>query len=142
MMPTMTTTRSRRRDLVTAGVLGAALVTAFAITPGGARSGPLLCPFRAVTGWPCPLCGATRSWVDLAHGDLQSSFAMNPVGPLLFVGAVVVLGALITALSRGIPTDEVWRRARPWLLVTAAVVAAVGVVRMGGVGLGIWTWDG
>src|SRR5215213_9374081 len=55
--------------------------------------GPAVCPFRALTGVPCPLCGATRAFVLAGHGD----------GRWLDYGAVWVLAAaalLIVALIR------------------------------------------
>lgn len=57
-----------------------------------ARTGlGLPCPLRSLTGWECPLCGATRMGSALLHGDLASAFADNPV---------VLLGlVLLTALG-------------------------------------------
>jgi hypothetical protein len=37
------------------------------------------CLFRKLTGLPCPTCGATRSVVHLAHGDISLAFMMNPL---------------------------------------------------------------
>ena len=39
----------------------------------------LPCPFRALTGWQCPFCGATRLGAALLHADLAGAFAANPV---------------------------------------------------------------
>jgi hypothetical protein len=50
--------------------------------------GPALCPFRAATGLPCPLCGATRAFVLAGHGD----------GRWLDYGAVWVVAALLIAV--------------------------------------------
>jgi len=73
---------------------------------------PAVCPFRAATGLPCPLCGATRAFVLAGHGD----------GRWLDYGAVWVVAALallVVALA-----------ARPRLraLPSAAAVAAVAWV--------------
>ncbi len=38
----------------------------------------LACPFKAVTGMPCPTCGMTRSLVALSHGDIGASLACHP----------------------------------------------------------------
>ena len=46
------------------------------------------CVFRSITGFPCPTCGATRSLVQLATGNVVSALAFNP----LFI--VIVLAAL------------------------------------------------
>ena len=49
----------------------------------------LVCPFRAATGLPCPLCGSTRAVALFAHGD-GGWTSYNAV-------AVVVLAALVVA---------------------------------------------
>jgi hypothetical protein len=77
----------RTRLLVTGGVLtgGVGLAALFATTDVG-----LVCPFLALTGWQCPLCGGTRMGSALLHGDLAAAAAANPVALV----AVAVLGLL------------------------------------------------
>jgi hypothetical protein len=36
------------------------------------------CPYRAMTGAPCPLCGVTTAALALLHGDVEASLALNP----------------------------------------------------------------
>ena len=57
-----------------------ALGAAFAISPDHVEDGPVICPFRRLTGLPCPGCGLTRSWVYLAHGRWGDAFAAHPFG--------------------------------------------------------------
>ncbi|MEZ0230832.1 MAG: DUF2752 domain-containing protein [Planctomycetota bacterium] len=45
---------------------------------------PPLCPLKFQTGWDCPGCGLTRSFVALAHGDLAKSWAHHRIGIALF----------------------------------------------------------
>lgn len=45
------------------------------------------CPFLLVTGWYCPGCGTLRAVHALAHGDVATAVARNP----LTVGAAAVL---------------------------------------------------
>src|SRR5262245_51015353 len=54
---------------------------------------PLVCPLRAMTGIPCPLCGMTRACVAIAHGDVIGALRFNP-------GVVLVVAAVILALAR------------------------------------------
>jgi hypothetical protein len=49
---------------------------------------PPLCPLRRITGIPCIGCGATRSWVHMAHGRIGDAFLQSPLGALLFVAAL------------------------------------------------------
>jgi hypothetical protein len=40
------------------------------------------CPLHALTGIPCPTCGATRAASALAHGNVVAAFAWNPLATL------------------------------------------------------------
>ncbi|HUT78082.1 MAG TPA: DUF2752 domain-containing protein [Polyangia bacterium] len=46
------------------------------------------CPFPALTGEPCPLCGTSRAGLALLSCDLSGSLAHNPLGLGLIVAAV------------------------------------------------------
>ncbi|MHC5038921.1 MAG: DUF2752 domain-containing protein [Planctomycetota bacterium] len=46
------------------------------------------CLFRALTGAPCPLCGLTRSFVSLSHGDFKAAFLFHPFGPVLYLAFI------------------------------------------------------
>lgn len=50
----------------------------------------LICPLRATTGIPCPLCGMTTSVTATMRGDFGAALAANPAG-VLAVAAMVVL---------------------------------------------------
>ena len=51
------------------------------------------CPFQALTGWLCPLCGSLRAIHALATGAPLTALAFNPL-------TVVLLGAGTIARSR------------------------------------------
>ena len=59
------------------------------------------CAFRAFTGIPCPTCGATRSLVHFAHGDLSASFGMNPAIALLLFAALLMFAYDVATLFSG-----------------------------------------
>jgi hypothetical protein len=61
------------------------------------------CVFKDLTGVPCPTCGATRSVVHLAQGELSASFGLNPLVPLCFVIAVIAFFYSLITLIFGIP---------------------------------------
>lgn len=48
----------------------------------------MLCPFKEITGFPCPTCGTTRVVLSLYELDLWSAFLFNP-GLFLFMVALV-----------------------------------------------------
>jgi Protein of unknown function (DUF2752) len=100
--------------------LGLALVGAGCLPfAAGALAGPdgdagLLppCPFRAATGLPCPLCGATRAFALAVRGD-GGWTAYN--APWVVLAAVVALAG-VAALAGARP------RLAPRALGAAAVV--------------------
>ena len=56
--------------------------------------GPVICPFRAITGLPCPSCGLLRSANALLCGQMGAAFATNPLAAV-FLLVVVPVGAVI-----------------------------------------------
>ena len=117
-------------ELVAAGGL-VALATAGVASPAAAQSGPVICPFRRLTGLPCPACGLTRSWVDLAHGDLVGSVQHNPFGPVLLAGLVALVVLVVRARRDGAAAPRMEALARtPLVLAVAVLWGAFGLVRM------------
>ena len=58
------------------------------------------CTFKQAFGIPCPNCGMTRSVVFTLHGEWGRALTMNPAGPVLVLGALVLCGVLL-AMSFG-----------------------------------------
>jgi hypothetical protein len=85
-----------------------------------------LCPLRALTGWPCPLCGGTTAAVQVGAGNLWAAARTAPV-------LLAVAGAVVAApLGLG----SWWRARSPrWrlaMLVTTVVAAECWqLVRLG-----------
>ena len=105
--------------LVALGIVAAALP--------GIENGPVACPFRAVTGLPCPTCGLIRAAHSLMRGDLDSALAVNPFDTIFLLVAVPLFAGLWAAnLAAGfavrismLPTE----RRVTWALLTAVVLA-------------------
>lgn len=55
-----------------------------------------ICFFKAFTGLPCPTCGGTRALACLAHLDVASAFAMNP---LVAAGAFMIAAWALADLA-------------------------------------------
>jgi len=45
---------------------------------------PHRCPLYEIVGIKCALCGLTRSFCSLAHGDWQQSLEFHVLGPIIF----------------------------------------------------------
>lgn len=61
------------------------------------------CAFKQAFGIPCPTCGMTRSVLLALHGHLGEALEMNPGGPLLILGALLLSAAMfyLTLYGRG-----------------------------------------
>jgi hypothetical protein len=93
-------TFARNRILVI-GVTAAVLCLSWAYAPY-VDKGPVLCVSHGLMGLPCPACGLTHAFCELAHGRPASAAAHNAVAfPLaaLFVVALPT-AALELALGR------------------------------------------
>jgi Protein of unknown function (DUF2752) len=126
-VPVTTLQQGLRTDVRTATLVVLAAAAPFAIgrlvggflTGSGSEFGEhVWCPFRAATGIPCPLCGATRSVVLASHGDLDF-LSYNPVWVVVLI-ALAVFGALAALAGRGLP--------RPRPIVIRALVGTVVAV--------------
>jgi hypothetical protein len=101
----------RRHALTELALVAVVLVLAAATPPldrGGAANAPFagfvarhlggsVCPYRHLTGIECPGCGLTRSFVQLAHGNVGMAVRLNPLGPVLF--ALLVAHAIDLGLA-------------------------------------------
>jgi hypothetical protein len=45
---------------------------------------PGTCTFHKLTGYPCPGCGLTRSFISVGHGQLRAAWRYNAAGLLFF----------------------------------------------------------
>ncbi len=80
------------------------------------------CPFHALTGWLCPLCGSLRAVHALLTGGLTAALAFNPVTTLglaawlaarerttaLFFSARGVVLLFAFGLLRNLPPPAMW----------------------------------
>jgi Protein of unknown function (DUF2752) len=104
--------RRRRYTLVGSGaLLIAALGYIGVVDPHKPDSLFPLCPFRLLTGWNCPGCGALRMTHDVLHGDLLAAINDNVV---LLVGAPLLAGWVLLC-----------RRSGKWPLTLPAVATVI-----------------
>jgi hypothetical protein len=83
----------------------------------------IICPFRAMTGLSCPLCGSTRATVQLLTGHPAHAFKLNA----LYV-ALLPLALYALVAKYGTRTGR-WRL--PELRMTRLTTWALLVVALG-----------
>ena len=87
-----------RGELLGLAALTAVLVASVMWRPAD-DGGFILCAFRRLTGLPCMGCGLTRSFCAIAKGELWRAAEFHPLGPALFVTAVVYWARGLAAVS-------------------------------------------
>jgi hypothetical protein len=120
--------RLLRAPLGAAGAIGAAALALQARDPH--RHGSWgLCPFKAITGWDCPLCGGLRSVNDLGQGHVVQAAHSN----LALVASLPLLAALwglwLYAGATGSRVRLPARAVRPLLVGVGVLVLAFTVYR-------------
>jgi hypothetical protein len=94
------------------------------------------CAFHAVTGVPCPACGATRAFVHITHGAWPAALALNPLACAAFAAVVAFDCYAATVL---LVRSRRWRweakgRGLVWLRVAVIALVALNwawVIRAG-----------
>jgi hypothetical protein len=112
----MTIHRSGAGTAAPALAAAAAALLVYAFDPAVTALYPP-CPFRALTGLLCPLCGSLRAAHQLLHGHVAEAFALNP---LTVGGAAAVAAAATTGLRPALVTAGAWRVA-----IAAAIAFAI-----------------
>ncbi|GAB3598794.1 DUF2752 domain-containing protein [Angustibacter peucedani] len=105
----------------------AAAVTAYvgAVDPGTAGHYPT-CPFLLLTGAYCPGCGSLRAMHALAHGDVATALARNPLTVACSLALVVLWAGWLRRSLSGAPR----RLAPAWVIYAfLGVVLAFWVLR-------------
>jgi hypothetical protein len=112
-------------------VIGFAYVAS--VDPGVAGHYPT-CPFLAITGWYCPGCGTLRAVNALAHFDVGTAWARNPL-------AVVGLAYLLVTWVLWFERTMTGRRPS-WLAPAWVLYVVLGAILMFWVLRNVpgWTW--
>lgn len=92
---------------------------------------PPTCSMQSMAGVDCPGCGLTRSFISLAHGQLDASLAFNPAGILMFGVVLFQIPyriAQLWRLRRGLPA---WNLNRVSLWIWGPIVVVLMVQWIG-----------
>lgn len=88
------------------------------------------CAFQAVTHVPCPGCGLTTSFANMAHLHVIDAFRAHLMGPLLFLLTLAVALGAPWAARRGVPLTRVLEH--PATSTALIVTLAAGLITFGG----------
>ena len=106
-----------RQSGTRAGLMGGAAGTLAVLQSMHPDQSLVVCPLRALTGIPCPLCGGTTAAISVARLDPLGALLANPV---VVVGALLFVLVPFGLMSR---VRELPRRLRILALLAALVVA-------------------
>lgn len=86
---------------------------------------PVICPMRAISGWPCPTCGATRAALALVAGQPALALRMNPLLVVGLLSTIPYLAYAATVSVLRLPRLRVQVGATEARLVRVAAVSLV-----------------
>jgi len=84
------------------------------------------CGFLRSTGYPCPTCYMTRSFVYLMHGHPVRAFLIQPFGALLCVFVMYLGVGAVRVLVTGRPWWPVWAAWPRRYLFLGIIAAFIG----------------
>ena len=94
--PKLLDSRITRLTILLAGWL---IIRETSIRANGFNDGPIVCPIRLLTGFPCPACGTTRSVGAISTGDFDLAWNLNPLGFAL-ITAILIWTLKINTVDR------------------------------------------
>ena len=117
---------NRSTAFVAISIASAGLAVVFLFDPAQYAFYPI-CYFRAVTGWLCPGCGATRAMHQLLHGHVVEAARAN----LLIVAALpLTVWHGVRRVKGSWVRQPVSLQVSPfWLWTIMAIVAVFTVIR-------------
>ena len=93
---------------------------------------PVYCPFKLITGIPCPGCGGQRVLFALLQGNIIEAICINPLSVLLIIFALIAPVWLFVDCYRG--TDSLHRVMKSrWPWATTIIVALIIIAN--------WIWN-
>ena len=93
---------------------------------------PLYCPFKLLTGIPCPGCGGQRALFAIMHGNIIEAVCINPLSVLLILFAFIAPMWLFVDCYRGTNSLQGVMKSK-WSWKTITIVALVIITN--------WIWN-
>jgi hypothetical protein len=121
---------------IAAAAAGALSVAALVVRDPHVSGSWGVCPFLALTGFYCPMCGGLRAVNDLAHGRFAAAISSNVLVVAMIAYAAVLWG--VWTVSRIRRTHFSYQRWLSPALMTALVVVAVVFAVLRNLPVGSW----
>ncbi len=83
------------------------------------------CTFKMLTGIPCPTCGATRSVVALARGEVTASFMMNPLTALCLLTGILIFLYSLATIAFDLPKINMLLSSKDVIALKATVIILI-----------------
>lgn len=116
----------RERRLRWAKLWGGAVVGLLLMAPFGEwiAAHVWACPFKSMTGFPCPSCGLTRAALALSHFQFVEALVRYPLATVLWICFIVggLLAGAMALLRRPLPSlgeQPLWIKISALLVVVA-----------------------
>jgi hypothetical protein len=120
--------RPNREERQLAWLWGVVTVCSLLLRPFWLALAPFVpaCPFRAITGLPCPTCGTTHAALALLDGRIGDAFVANPLAAIAGIGFVA--GGLVAPAWAALtwPVPEVPTPLPTWARATIVAVLLAG----------------
>ncbi|WP_245945975.1 DUF2752 domain-containing protein [Flavobacterium magnum] len=94
------------------------------------ESAQSLCPFKMLTGFPCPGCGITKSLVYFYAGDIGKSLHYHVFGPFVILFAVTTILVLSAELITGKEYLDNWLYNKKLAYALGIALAAYHLIRL------------
>jgi len=129
----ITNTKSKRKIYGIIGALFTLLVPYFLFLNNGGHhleTDQSLCPFKMLTGFPCPGCGITKSLVFFYAGDIDKSLSYHILGPFVIAFCFLAIVVLVTELITRKEYFNKWFYSRKLAYGLAIFLATYHTIRL------------
>ena len=89
------------------------------------------CPFKMLTGFPCPGCGITKSLVYFYEGDIYKSLSYHIFGPLVIGFSVLTIAVLVTEIITQKEYFTKWMYNKKLAYALGVFLAVYHIIRLG-----------
>ncbi len=94
------------------------------------KSNQSLCPFKLLSGLPCPGCGITKSLLYIYKGDLLQSLSYHLFGPATFVFCLLIILLFTTEIISKKEYFKDWFYSKKLAIVLGISLGSYHLIRL------------